>query len=463
METTSRLLADGKEGDPGVRVRSLPPLSLNARLLLAAMLVLVAFLGLTGLALDKAFRASAEAAVRDRLQGQLFALLAVAEVDPEGALRLPDQLPEARFATPGSGLYAAVAAGREPVWRTPSMLGTEIDLPPLLEPGRHELRRVRAAEPLYMLSFGLAWELASGERHFTFHVAETLDTYQAQVIGFRRSLWIWLGGAALVLLAVQGSILRWSLAPLRRAAADLRAIESGERSSLEGRYPSELCGLTDGINALLRSERAQMERYRASLADLAHSLKTPLAVLRGAAEGHSEELGTQVREQVQRMDQIVAYQLQRGGTAGRRALMAPLAVEQAARRVVASLLKVYAGKGIECSIEVEAGAGFHGDEGDLLELLGNLADNAFKYGRSWVRIEASAHAGGLAIRVEDDGPGVPSSLADSVLERGVRASTAPGHGIGLAVVRDIAEAYGGRVDLGHSPRGGAAVVVILPG
>ncbi|HQU15858.1 MAG: hypothetical protein B7Z66_03185 [Chromatiales bacterium 21-64-14] len=450
-------------------------LSLHSRLLVAASLVLTAFLGLTGLTLDRALRASAEAGVHDRLQGYVYALLAAADLGPNGVLHLPDSLPEARFSTPASGLYAEVGANRGNMrWRSPSALGLDASFPADLPAGAWRFQQVRTRDgtPLFALSFGVSWEGSSNAaRSYTFTVAEDLGGFNAQVSRFRRSLWGWLAAAAAVLLAVQGTILRWSLSPLRRVALDLTAMESGLRNRLEGDYPRELRGLTENLNSLIHSERAQRARYRDALADLAHSLKTPLAVLRGSlgASATAEELRNTMQEQLGRMNQIVDYQLQRASASGHSTLVAPVSVAQAAERVAATLSKVYRDKGVICSLKVEDGACFYGDEGDLLELLGNLADNAFKWSRGRVEIRATAlreppaARAGLRLAIDDDGPGIPEDQAERVLERGARAGAGTeGQGIGLAVVRDIVQAYRGTLTIRRGPLGGAQVEVRLP-
>ena len=236
-------------------------------------------------------------------------------------------------------------------------------------------------------------------------IDEKASSVTIQVYGVLTAL------AAVVLLLLQGTILRWSLTPLRRAARDLEAIQSGVQARLEGGYPGELQGLTDNLNALLESERRQLGRYRDGLADLAHSLKTPLAVLRGALEGgNDEELRGAVKDQTERMNLIVDYQLQRAATSGRTALMAPVPIEPVVRRVLDSLAKVYRDKDVRSEQSVPQDACFHGDEGDLMELLGNLIDNAYKWCRSVVRVNLDvAPARELVLTVEDDGPGVPAA------------------------------------------------------
>ena len=448
--------------------------SINTRLLAAASLVLAAFLGLTGGVLDRAFRDAAETALRERLQTHVYALLAAADLTANNELRLPDALPELRFSTPGSGLYAQVRrADNHPVWHSPSAIGLDIAWPAVTDAGKPHFTTLALAERgtlVQVLSFGVVWELTpTTTAQYTFSVAEDLAGMSAQLQGFRRSLWGGLGGVAVLLLIAQGVILRWSLAPLRRVAADLTEIETGHQAQLSGRYPRELCGLTDSLNALIRHERTHLERYRNSLADLAHSLKTPLAVLRGITESKNPESAESQRtlqDQVQRMDQIVHYQLHRAAAMGRTALAAPVDVLNIVTRLRASLDKVYADKNVTCTIRADDGLVFHGDESDLLEVLGNILDNAYKYCRRTVRVTANATANdkpGLILEIEDDGPGIPVEMAQSVMQRGTRLdTTTPGQGIGLAVAHDIVRLYHGTLEIGQSELGGAKITLYLP-
>lgn len=448
-------------------------LSLNARLLLAASIALAAFLGLTGFTLDQAYRASSETALRERLQAELYTLLAATDINRKGKIQLPEELPDARFSQPGSGLYAEVVSNdQKQRWRSPSLLGQDITFDATLPEGERRFTQLNSGStPLYALSFGVDWETGTrGAHNYTFTVAETTAGYNAEVKRFRQSLWGWLGASALLLLAVQGSILRWSLAPLRRVEKDLAAIEGGSQERLAGDYPKELQGLTTGLNALLDYENRQLTRYRHALADLAHSLKTPLAVLRGAIDtAQPDELRSLTQEQVERMNQIVSYQLQRAATAGRATLQAPVALVPLLQRMRSSLDKVYADKKVDCRIVADAMAVFYGDEGDLMELLGNLLDNAYKWCHGKVRLTAQPvsqalhQRSGLVLEIEDDGPGVPVDKLRAVLARGVRADeTVSGQGIGLAVAQDIVRAYQGTLDIGVSEMGGARISIVFP-
>lgn len=451
-------------------------LSLNTRLLLASSLVLAAFLGITGLVLDRAFRASADTALRDRLQGYVYALLAASDLDARGKLHLPAELPDPRFSLIGSGLYAEVVdSGGKPIWRSKSLLGLTIPFANAPVVGQREFVPLAVDRdlPLLSLGFTVSWEAdGNSDRRYTYRVAENLVSFNAEVSRFRQSLWGWLAGAAFLLLLVQGAVLRWSLAPLRRVADDVRAIETGLAQRLLGDYPRELRNLTDNLNGLLANADNHLKRYRDSLGNLAHSLKTPLAVLRGAVDGETNDAALRAiaREQLTGMTQLIEYQLQRAAASGRTPLAAPVDIKPITEQIVAALTKVYADKGIHVAFAMDATATFHGDAGDLTEMLGNLLDNAFKWSRGQVRVAARTIQPTetdhplLEISVADDGPGIPDDMKARVLLRGARADeNTPGHGLGLAMVQDTVALYHGTLSLQASSLGGLEIGLRIPG
>lgn len=442
-------------------------LSLNRRMILSASVVLAVFIVLSAWGLDRAFYESARSARQERLLGQLYLLIAAAEVDGRGALSLPAALSESRFNLPGSGLYAYVTdANGHLVWRSASALGINAPFQANLKVGERRLeeRNDSRGQPYYIQSLGVNW--ASGRAHhaFTFSVSEDLQEFNAQLRRYRRSLWTWLAATAALLLVVQAAVLRWGLRPLRRIARELNAIEAGRQAQVQGRYPAEIQRLTNNLNSLIQHERAQQQRYRNALGDLAHSLKTPLALMRGSLSAPAEELGALIDEQVARMDSIVAYQLQRAATAGATPLTASaVAIEPIANKIGAALAKVHAEKQVALTMLISAQQTFLGDAGDLTEVLGNVLDNAFKWCRHQVRLSAQNQNDELVLSIEDDGPGVPAARAEQLGQRGMRVDEmVPGHGIGLAVVRDIVEAYRGRLEIATSALGGAAIYIYFP-
>lgn len=442
-----------------------------------ASLALAGFLGLTGVALDRAFRNSAEYSLRDFLQTQVYGLLAAAELRGDNSLSMPSSLPEPRLSRTGSGLYARVTSDAgETIWKSPSALGIDLDAGDVTgtpAPGEFRFRRVEteSGQPLFVFDYSVIWEAATGaELPFVFSVAEDFTLYQSRVNAFRRTLWIWLLGSAAVLVILQLVVLLWLLRPLRSIAAEIEDVEHGDRDRLSTDYPEELRALATNLNALLSNERNQRRRYRDKLDDLAHSLKTPLAVLRNLADRQSDPDSDMLRElgdQVERMQDIVSYQLRRAAS-GTGEFSLALPVKPEIEKIVRSLDKAHHERNIEFEVDVPDSCRFRGDVGDFIEIVGNVMDNACKYCRSLVAVSASQSPSGrgnddLVIVVDDDGPGIPAADRGRLLERRVRGdSRIEGQGIGLAVVSDIAASYGGEVIIGESPSGGARVTVRLP-
>lgn len=444
-------------------------MSLHARIALAAALVLAVFVLLTGFALDHAFHDSVRAAHQERLLGHIYLLLTAADPDEaDHALRLPEDLPEARFNRAGSGLYGEIRDDRgQVIWRSTSMVGVAPPLPNELRPGEQRFERRTGADgtPYFVQSYGVSWVLDGKPRHYTFSAAEDLSEFTREINQFRASLATWLGGMAVLLIAVLAVALHWGLAPLRQVRREIDRVQAGDRERVIGSYPAELQGLTGSVNALLAHERAHQKRLRNALGDLAHSLKTPLAVMRGTlGEGRVDAaVAREFDDQLGQMDRIVHHQLQRAIARSATGLGTRLPVLPLAQKMKASLETLHRNKTMTIALDVAPDLHFHGAEGDLMEVLGNLLDNACKWCRRQVRLTARRQQSGLALVVEDDGPGIDPRLAERLIERGKRADeSVPGHGIGLAMVRDIAAAYAGHVTIARSTLGGAAVGVQLP-
>lgn len=439
-------------------------ISLTSRVTLAGALVLATFIALTALALEQAFEQSARSSMRERLFAQLYLVMAAAELSDSGILMMPGHLGEPRLELPGSGLYARITSDNgETLWHSPSALGLSLPARPSDATENEYFSRLRFQKNDYFLAtLGVEWETLSSSVPLSFSVMENSESFQQQMQRYRHTLWGWLGAMAVLALLALLAALVWGLRPLRTVATEVQAIESGAQEGLIRDYPKELKRLTDNINALLHHEHAQQSRYKNALGDLAHSLKTPLAVLRGLGDSVGEH-SPSLHEQVDRMDNIVQYQLQRASTAGRSALISATPLQPPLERLLATLQKVYRDKRVTVVTDLDEGVAFRGDEGDLMELLGNLLDNAFKWASSTVRISAMREGSTLHLSVEDNGPGIEPAQVEQVLQRGVRLDEAtPGHGIGLPMVRDIVEAYGGELKIERSELGGAAFYLQLP-
>jgi two-component system, OmpR family, sensor histidine kinase PhoQ len=445
--------------------------SLTFRLITAATVVLSLCLALTGMALDDIYRTDALALTQQRLQAQLYAVLGAAATDDDGRISAFEAPPDPRFVTPDSGLYARVLDGQGVViWRSNSWLnGKSIMFPETsVTPEAQALDLMSAkGEALFGTAWAFEWEDVNGvSERYVVQVAEQRAGFDRRVAGFRASLTFSFAVAIGVLIVIQGLVLTWGLSPLRKVAREVAQIQTGDRMRLGGRYPTELRPLASALNALIEMSERRLERYRHGLADLAHSLKTPLAVMRGATRLGEGDLRDAVREQVDRMDRAVGYQLQRASTTGGTVIGPPIAVDAKLISVANSLRKVYVDRELSLGVHASADLMFRIDEGDLLELAGNLMDNACKFARTTVVTTARLESdGALIIAVEDDGPGIESALVSTLLQRGARADPdVAGQGIGLAVVVQLVmEGHGGALDISKSVAlGGASVVATLP-
>jgi two-component system sensor histidine kinase PhoQ len=443
--------------------------SLSVRLLLSAGLVLAAFFALASVVLEQGFRESAEQALKEKLQVHVYSLLSAAELKNSGDLSMPPNLPEPRFATPGSGLYGFIhSTKKNPVWRSPSAIGLNVTPPPELKAGNSAF--LMAEHGRYALHYAVIWKNVVGvEREYVFTVTEDAQFVSSQVEQFRKTLRVWLLALGVGLILIQSILLRWGIKPLRVIVRDLEAIEKGRKTHLDGDYATELEGLAGNLNAFINSERAHLERYRNALADLAHSLKTPLSILRGCADSFSVNKDT-VKEQISRMDEIVEYQLQRAAAKGGHKTAGAVDLSAVIKKISASLGKVYIDKNIAFDMAVAEQSQVYCDEGDLYEIAGNLMDNACKWCRSTIKVNVSLNQRkgrqnfAVLLEIEDDGPGIPAEKLADILKRGVRADeNIHGHGIGMAVVYELTGLLGGLLEGRKSEAlGGMKWSVYLP-
>jgi signal transduction histidine kinase len=274
---------------------------------------------------------------------------------------------------------------------------------------------------------------------------------------------------AVVLLVLGLMQVRIGLAAVDRLRARLARVRDGDEKRVEGRYPSEVQPLVDDLNALLEHRETAVARAVAKAGDLAHGLKTPLAILEQeaerAADAGQRDLSASIRQQVDRMRRQTDYHLAQaraaasGATTGTRC-----PVIDSTDGLIRTMRRLYAERGLTIDQRVPADHSVRCQREDLDEMLGNLLDNAYKWAHTRVAIESCRQDALVRIVVEDDGPGLPASMREAVLQRGVRADeAAPGSGLGLSIVRDLAELYGGSIALDSSSTGGLRATLVLPG
>lgn len=287
-----------------------------------------------------------------------------------------------------------------------------------------------------------------------------------------------LGLAALLTIIAGLAGIRRGLSPFDQLRRKLAAVREGYAVRVEGDYPTEVQPMVDDLNELLDDREKRVARALSKAGDLAHGLKTPLAVLyqeaeRAEADGHMETASTMM-QQVLRMRRQIDYHLAQARAGVGASPGARCGVLEATEGLSRTLLRLYAARGLNIDVNVSAEHSIRGRREDLEEMLGNLLDNACKWAKSRVVVSSTASDGTVTIAVDDDGPGLAAELREAVLQRGVRGDEAPahtagagdaashGHGFGLAIVRDLADLYGGSIALGASPQGGLRASLQLP-
>jgi two-component system sensor histidine kinase PhoQ len=461
---------------------SFEKMSLAKRMLISSGLVLLVFLGGSGLLLNTIFAISLDSIVREKLTLHTYQLISIGDSDA-GLMQLPEQLAEPRFNKPQGTMIAFVTElapdnQQQEVWRSLSATDKQFSFP-APESGEWFFGRAQGANDAqyYVASYNTTWSNDQGAKtKYIFTVMEEFSYYQSQLSKYRLAIVIGLLVFGSIFLLLQTIILRFGLSPVRRITADVEAMNKGEIDTLNRQYPKELKPLTTNLNLLIDNERHQRERYRNRMADLSHSLKTPLSVLRGI-ESDIDSQGQPISRQnvidtlskhVVRMTEIVDYQLQRAISNGAPTVFTAIDVAEKAKDIILALDKVYANKNITIESHIENGLSFYGDENDLIEIMGNLLDNAYKHGQLSVRLTASKVVSSkgypqLVLTFEDDGCGVPSAKRQTILQRGVRLdSSGEGQGFGLSIVADIVNSYQGVIAIDSSTLGGAMFNITIP-
>ncbi|MDD0974495.1 ATP-binding protein [Pseudomonas fontis] len=443
--------------------------SLRVRLMLAAFVLALLFMLALLPALQKAFSLALQESIEKRLASDVTTLISAARIE-NNRLEMPELLPDEKFNLPDSRLLGYIY-DREGnlVWRSRATAEENINYTPRYDGRGSEFARIHQGNGEEFFVYDVEVKLLGGKSAaFSIVALQPVREYKQTLDGLREKLYLGFSAALLVLLLLLWAGLTWSLRSLRQLSVELDDVESGARDGLSGEHPRELLRLTHSLNRLLRSEREQRGRYRDSLDDLAHSLKTPLAVLQGVSESMAQrredrEQARVLQAQIERMSQQIDYQLQRASLRKSGLVRHRVQLQPLLDSLCSTLAKVYRDKTVHVSFAVPAGAVVPMEQGALLELLGNLLENAYRLCLAQVRISLLTHNGSLELCIEDDGPGVPPDQRERILQRGERLDRQyPGQGIGLAVVKDIIDSYDATLTLDDSPLGGAAFRIRFP-
>lgn len=432
------------------------PRSLRARLLASALAWVICASLLGGFALSYAFKSASQEVFDSRLESLLSILIGLAEANPSGELFLARELGDPEFSRVYSGWYWLVQSDDRTLLRSRSLwdlrlatrplptsatptLWTQTD--PLGRPLRIAGQRVElpgAAAPLTFIVTGDAQTLARESQRFDWILRLSLAA---------------LGLGLILAVVVQVS---FGLRPLERLARQTEAVRKGTSQQLVRTGTNEIDMVVDEVNSLIEHNRRVVERNRATAADLAHALKTPLTIMQSA------DTLDDARAPIANMERLITRHLVRSATAGP-GHHAPVLLLGIAQELIRGLSRVFADRNVETRIEIAADLAFRGDKEDLEEILGNLLENAFKWAKAQVVIGARVTDGKLFIYVDDDGPGIDEGDTAFATRRGMRLDEqTPGTGLGLSIVTDIAAIYHGELQLTRSMLGGLRACVTLP-
>ncbi len=442
----------------------MPPRTLTFRLVATSLAWVAASLLAAGILLVLLFRDHIERRFDQELFDHLEELIAASEISPEGALMLTWTPSDPRFNRPQSGWYWQIAAEGAPAVRSDSLWRDRLAVAPPTAGAGPQIQHLRGPGDESLRALVQDITLPDAAPHFTFTVAGPVSDVQRDVNRFTAQLAATLGLLGLGLVAAVVFQVRFGLGPLRGLQHALAEIRAGRAGQLPQTFPDEVEPVVEELNALLEHNAATLQRARTQAGNLAHAIKNPLTVIRNETQAIRGEHGALLRDQVTAVTDCIDRYLSRARAAGAAGVLgARASVAEIVEDLRFSMARLYAERGLEIRASVPHGLCFRGDAHDLEEMAGNILDNACKWARSRVTIAAQRRGERLLIEIEDDGPGIPEDRRTEAQRRSSRLDeAAPGSGLGLSIVREIAELYHGGLELGTSRLGGARAKLDLP-
>ncbi len=435
--------------------------SINLRLLLAVLLMVLLALPVAGWLLAHHYRTAAVNAFDERLEATLNVVIAGVTYDPlAGQLNYERALGDPRFDHVYSGWYWQITDDANHSVTSRSLWDQRL---PVLESERVTARTLPGPRGQQLRVVERDIYLAPLETPLHVSVAVRDDDLREDIQEFQQMLWLGLLGLGALLLGVLALQVRWGLAPLRRMNANLREVEQGRTEQLETRLPDELATLAKSMNAVLARDQRLIERGRHTAGNLAHALKTPISVMRLLAKQLPSESRSAWEAELSRIDSAVRHHLARASAAGEGVRFAPVALQGTLAPLITGLARLAQRRHITLRQTVDSGVRVHMDGQDLQEMVGNLLDNALRWGKSDVHIRLQAQSEMLLLVVSDDGPGMTPQECQAAVQRGKRLDEQrSGSGLGLAIVTDLVTLYHGQMRLQRAESGGLEVVIELP-
>ena len=424
--------------------------SLTRRMIGVAAVWIIILLGVGGYTLDRVLVSAITRNFDAGLEYVLTALIASSEIGPEGEILLGRELADQRFLEPYSGLYFQISTpGHEP-FPSRSLWDRQLVANRPIPEGEVQFVNSREFKTEVLRVAEREARLPGSPNPVRFQVAQKRDELNEQIGVVRRTLVRSFGILALGLIVLAALQAIYGLWPLRRVRRAIVAIRTGAKSRIDERLPREIAPLTEEVNALLAHNEKQAEEARRHAGNLAHALKTPLTVITNAAAAKSSDLPSAVLREARTMRRQVDHHLARARAVGRRSsAQARTEVWPALNSVERAVDRLYEHVTIDLAGDKKAVARV--ERQDLDEMLGNLIENAAKYGNGRVFVTVAGDKECVEVEVEDDGPGIPEAERTAIFDRGARLDTGkPGTGLGLAIVRDVAEIYGGSIHLEES-------------
>ena len=431
------------------------------RMLVSALTLIMLTLPLAGTVLSAHFREAVYSALDDRLNGMLNVVIAGVAFDPAAnTLMLDRSLGDPRFERVYSGWYWQASDGNSLELASRSLWDQRL----LVTPGEQRTATTSSGPQGQTLRLvQQAVQLPNLSAPLQVAVAADLAAVRGEVERFATLLAVSLAGLAAVLLLLLGWQVHWGLAPLRRLEQNLAAVESGRTGTLATDLPEELARLARAINQVLARDQLLIERGRSAAGNLAHALKTPVAVLQTLIEQLPAAQQAAFQAELERLNGAVRHHLARAAAAGPAGLGGGVDLATALEPVVHGLSTLAKRRGLSFEQSLQSTEPVHIEQQDIQEMVGNLVENAVNWAHSQVHLSVVQSTDGLVITIEDDGPGLTDAQCQQVLSRGTRLDESrAGSGLGLSIVAELARLYRGQLSLGRSQLGGLQVRLNLP-